>query len=426
MLKRKIYDDLLQWKANKDKQCLAVKGARQIGKTFIIEQFARNNYKHYVALNFEKTPSLKAIFDEDLDTDTLVKKITQYVPDAELVPGETLVFFDEVQKCPCACTALKYLTQDGRFDVVATGSMIGINYIEAPFYPVGYVDYLEMHSLDFEEFLWANGVTPTTIAEIKLCFDEKKPVPTDIHEEMLKYFDEYVIVGGMPRVVSDYLMTRNYANVLKTQRALIAGYLDDIAKHAVGAGISKARLCLLSIPKNLSDDFRTVRYGKSKNRGTSVYLTWLHDAGIVNFCHNVAELALPLEGRAMSTNFKVYMRDTGLLISMLEDGANEDILAGKPGTYKGAIYENVVADMFGKAGKKLYFYEQRGKMEVDFLIRDNDILTAVEVKASNQKARSLTTLIEKHRIKQGMQLSRKNVSQLDFYYNFPFYMAMFL
>jgi len=431
MLKRKIYDDLLRWKAREDKLCLLVKGARQVGKTFIIELFAQENYKHYTSINFDKNPAYKAIFDGDLDAETLIKQISLRVPGAELVPGETLLFLDEIQNCPRARTAMKFLTQDGRFDIIASGSMLGINYKDVPSYPVGYVEHLEMHSLDFEEFLWANGVLPSSVADIKEYFDQRKTVPTSMHERMIELFKEYIVVGGMPRVVGEFVTTHNFANVLKLQKAIISDYTDDIAKYAEGAEKTKARACFLSIPKHLSKDYKKFQYSIVERGGTARKfggsLMWLFDAGIINFCYNLSIPELPLEGNAKSDVFKVYMRDTGLLMAMLEDGSQEDIIDGNLGIYKGAIYENIIADIFSKSGKKLYYFEQNGKLEIDFFIRKNKTATAVEVKsADNTKSKSMDAVIANYGVMHGIKLSTKNVGGTDNFDSLPLYMAIFL
>jgi len=431
MLKRKIYDDLMQWKSRGDKLSLVVKGARQVGKTFIIELFARENYKHCVSLNFEKNPAYRAIFDGDLDIETLVKQISLRIPKATLIPGKTLLFFDEIQSCPRARTALKFLSQDKRFDVIATGSLLGINYGDVPSFPVGYVEHLEMHSLDFEEFLWASGVTPGSIADVKAFFDAKTPVPAAMHSRMTELFKEYIVVGGMPRPVDEFVTTHNFASVLKIQKAILEDYLDDIAKYAVGAEKAKARACFLSIPKHLSKDYKKFQYSIVENRGAARKfggsLMWLYDAGIINFCHNLSLPELPLEGNAKSDAFKVYMRDTGLLTAMLEDGSQADIIDGDPGIYKGAVYENIIADIFAKRGKKLYYFEQNGKLEIDFFIRRNNAATAVEVKsADNTKSKSLEAVIAKYGVKSGIKLSAKNVGGTDAFDSMPLYMAMFL
>ncbi|MDR0596388.1 MAG: ATP-binding protein [Clostridiales Family XIII bacterium] len=431
MLKRKIIDEFAAWKRNPERLCLLVKGARQVGKTFIVRLFAEESYKHFVEINFVENPAYAAIFDSDLDVETLTKQISLRVPGAELVPGETLIFLDEIQLCPKARTALKFLASDKRFDVIASGSMLGIHYKDVPSYPVGYVDQLEMHSLDFEEFLWANGVSPESIRDIKGYYDAAKPVPAAMHGRMMELFREYIVIGGMPRVVQDFVTTHNFANALRIQKGILADYADDIGKYADGAEKAKARACFLSIPKHLSKDYKKFRYslvekgGSSRKYGGS--LMWLYDAGIISFCHNLGAPELPLEGNAKSDTFKVYMRDTGLLMAMLDDGSQEDIIDGNLGIYKGAIYENIIAEIFTKRGKKLYYYEKGNKLEIDFFIRRSKTATAVEVKsADNTKSKSLDSVMENYGVEAGIKLSGKNVGKAGRIESFPLYMAMFL
>jgi len=431
MLKRKITIDLIAWKKRENKLCLLVKGARQVGKTFIIDEFARANYKYYTRINFDENPAYKAIFDGDLDVETLIKQISLRVPNSELVPNETLVFFDEIQNCPRARTALKFLAIDRRFDVIASGSMLGMHYKEVPSYPVGYVDTIEMYSLDFEEFLWANGVLPQSIYDIKQYYSNKEKIPFAMHERMMQLFKEFIVVGGMPRVVNEFVTTHNFAHVLRIQKSILVDYTDDIAKYAEGNEKAKARMCFLSIPKHLSKDYKKFQYSLVEGKGTARKyggsLMWLYDAGIINFCYNLASPELPLEGNAKSDVFKVYMRDTGLLMAMLEDGSQEDIIDGNLGIYKGAIYENIIADIFGKAGKKLYYFEHNSKIEMDFMIRLNNQAVAVEVKsAENTKSKSMTSIIENYGVKHGIKLSAKNVGSTGIIDSYPLYLAMFL
>ena len=431
MLKRKITNVLTEWKTQKDKLCLLVKGARQVGKTYIIDEFAHKNFSHYIRIDFVENPAYKTIFDGDLDVETLIKQISLRVPNAELIPNETLIFLDEIQSCPRARTALKYLTIDKRFDVIASGSMLGINYKEVPSYPVGYVDTIEMHSLDFEEFLWANGISPKSIDDIRHYFVINKKVPLAMHERMMQLFKEYIVIGGMPRVVNEFVSNHNFGNAFKIQKSIISDYTDDIARYAEGSEKAKARACFLSIPKHLSKDYKKFQYSLVDKKGTARKyggsLMWLFDAGIINFCYNLAKPELPLEGNSKSDVFKVYMRDTGLLMAMLEEGSQQDIIDGDLGIYKGAIYENIIADIFGKAGKKLYYFEHNSKIEIDFFIRFNKRATAIEVKsAANTKSKSMNSIIENYGVSQGIKMSAKNVGGTDIIRCYPLYMAMFL
>ena len=431
MLKRKIYQSLIEWKKQTEKMCLVVKGARQVGKTFIIDKFARENYENYVYINFDENPGYKVIFDGDLDVNNLIKQISLRVPNVSLVPHKTIIFLDEIQHCPNARTALKLLALDKRFDVIASGSLLGINYKEVESFPVGYTEQLEMYSLDFEEFLWANGIEEQSILDVKEFFDKKEVVPQAMHERMMELFKEYIVVGGMPRVVNDFVKNHNFANVLKIQKAIISDYEDDIAKYADGSEKAKARACFLSIPKHLSKDYKKFRYSLVMPSGSSRKyagsLMWLYDAGIINFCHNLEIPQLPLEGNSKSDTFKVYMRDTGLLVAMLDEGTQEDIIDGNLGIYKGAIYENIIGDVLAKKGKKLYYFEYNSTLEVDFFIRYERVITAIEVKSSgNSKSKSLETLMEKYGVKKGIKLAPSNYGKKGEIDIFPIYMAMFL
>ena len=431
MLKRKIEQELLNWKNKKDKMCLVIKGARQVGKTYIIDKFARENYSNYIYINFDETPSYKDIFKGDLDPETLIKQITLNIPNVNLVPNETIIFLDEIQNCPRARTALKFLSIDKRFDVIASGSLLGINYEEVPSFPVGYVENLEMYSLDFEEFLWANGISENGIAYLKEYFDKNEEIPSATHNKMINLFREYIVVGGMPRVVNEYISTHNFSKVLKMQRDIVDNYLDDIAKYAISSEKAKARECFLSIPKQLAKDYKKFQYTLiDENGSTRKYagsLMWLYDAGIINYCYNLRNLELPLEGNSIDNQFKIYMNDTGLLVSMLEEGTQKDLIDGNLGIYKGAIYENIIADVFHKLGKKLYYFEYRNRLEMDFIIRYHDKVTAVEVKsAENTKSKSMTNIIQNWNVKQGIKLSSKNIAGNEIVRNYPLYMAMFL
>ena len=431
MLKRKITASLLTWKQDPDKRVLLVKGARQVGKTYSILDFAKNNYQSTIYINFEENPAYKEIFAGDLDMTTLVKQITLRVPNVKLVPGRTLLFLDEIQSCPRARTALKFLALGRQFDVIASGSLLGINYKDVPSFPVGYIDYLEMSGLDLEEFMWANKIPASSIQDLKEFYTKRQPVPAAMHTRMLELLKEYIVVGGMPRVVQEYVTRHDFVRVLRLQRGILSDYEDDIAKYALGAEKTKARACFLSLPRHLAKDYKKFRYSLVEAKGTARKfggsLMWLYDAGIINFCHNLASPQLPLEGNALSDVFKVYLRDTGLLIAMLEDGTQIDIMDGRLGVYKGAVYENIIADIFAKGGKRLYYFEHNSQFEIDFFIRWQGKATAVEVKAANStKAKSLTTVLQNYGVEQGIKLSAQNLSVNGAVLNLPLYMAMFL
>ena len=431
MLKRKIEDRLLEWKEKPQKMALLVHGARQVGKTYSITKFAQDHYQNYIYVNFDENPGYKAIFDDSLDMNTLISQISLRIPNVEMIPGKTLIFLDEIQNCPKAQTALKFVTQDARFDCIATGSLLGIKIKEIPSYPVGHIEHMDMHSMDFVEFLWGKGVPQETVLEIKSYYDRSEKLPPSMHERLMVLFREFIVIGGMPRVVQEFVDTGNFSSVLKIQRDIISDYANDIAKYAEGSEKVKARSCFYSIPKQLAKDYKKFQYSivdkKGSARKFAGSLDWLYEAGIINFCHNLRSLELPLEGNAMNDTFKVYMRDTGLLVAMLEDGSQADIIDGRLGIYKGAIYENIIADIFGKLGKKLFYFEYSNQIEVDFIIRQNQEAVAVEVKSSeNTKSKSMQNIIKNYGIKHGIKLSAKNIDIAPDVKTIPLYMAMFL
>jgi hypothetical protein len=354
------------------------------------------------------------------------------VPNSTIVNGKTIIILDEIQACENAVTALKFLAMDDRFDVIASGSLLGITYSRVSSFPVGYVERLEMNSLDFEEFCWANGMNEEAIGYLREYFDKKETIPTSIHNRMMELFKEYIVVGGMPRVVDEFVTNHNFATVLKLQRNIVDDYRDDIVKYAEGEDKSKIRDCFNSIPKHLAKDYKKFRYSLvDKNGNAKKYfgcLQWLYDARIINFCNNLIVPELPLEGNSKEDVFKVYMRDTGLLMAMLEDGSQLEIINGNLGIYKGAIYENIIADIFAKSSKKLYYFEHNSTLEIDFFIRYENKATAIEVKsADNTKSKSLNSVIDKYGVDKGIKLSAKNMGvSSDKIICIPLYMAMFL
>lgn len=431
MLRRKIEKQLLEWKNNSKKVCLLVNGARQVGKTYIIDKFARENYQYYTYINFIENLEYKEIFEGNLNVDNLIKQISIRVEGAQLEPYKTIIFLDEIQMCPNARTALKFFAIDKRFDVIASGSLLGIKYKEVVSFPVGYVEYLNMYSLDFEEFLWASGISDASVNDLREYYNTQQTVPMAIHKRMMELFREYIIVGGMPKVVSEFIDTKDFSKVLRLQRAILAGYKEDIAKYADGSEKVKARACFDSIPKQLAKAYKKFQYSVVEHKSTAKKyadsIKWLEDAGIVNVCYNLSCIELPLEGNAKSDCFKVYMADTGLLMAMLEDGAQEDIIDGNLGIYKGAIYENIIADIFTKSGKKLYYYERDSKLEIDFVIRYRRKAVPVEVKsADNTKAKSLASLLDNDLISLAIKLSSKNLGSTDTILSYPLYLSFLL
>lgn len=432
MLKRKITKKLVEWKNNSDKLVLMVLGARQVGKTFIISDFARENYENFININFLENDDYVEIFSGDLDAETIYKQISLRLKNDILVPGKTLIFLDEIQLCPRAITALKFLCLDGKYDIICSGSTLGIAYKRVESFPVGFIERLEMNSLDFEEFCWANGMSEEAIGYLKEYYDNRKTVPDGLHNRMMNLFKEYIVVGGMPRVVQDFVNNHNFVRVLNLQKNIVEDYRDDIVKYADMEDKSKIRACFDSIPKNLAQENKKFRYKLvDKNGNSKKYegsLEWLRDAGIISFCYDLSIPELPFEGNAVDSIFKVYMKDTGLLMSMLEDGSQKEIIDGNLGIYKGAIYENIIADIFTKLGKKLYYYTYNSTLEIDFFIRYNNKACAVEVKsADNTKSKSLNSIMQNKGVTQGIKLSSKNIGVTkDNVLCIPLYMSMYL
>jgi len=432
MLKRKMEQVLLDWKAKAGKKnCILIKGARQVGKTFIVEKFGQENYESYIYMNFEKDPYLKDIFATgSLDVEALRKQITLNMPTAKLLEGKTLIFLDEIQSCPNARTALKFFAIDGRYDVIASGSLLGVNYKEVSSYPTGYEDEIEMHSLDFEEFLWACGVSEESIADIKDFMDKGTPVPTAMHNKMMGFLKEYAVIGGMPAVVNSFVQNGDFNEALRLQRSIINNYQNDIAKYAPAVDKAKAKACFLSVPRQLAKENKKFQYAMLERNGSARKyegsLMWLHDAGIINFCNNLTQPETPLEGNVKDGFFKVYMKDIGLLVAMLEDGSAKDIIDGDLGIYKGAIYENLVGSIFAHANKRLYYYGVDERLEVDFIIRHEGKATGVEVKASKGKGTSLQLAMKDYPKLQGIKLTAGNIGETGGIKTLPLYMAMFL
>lgn len=431
MLKRKIENDMLTWKNNHINTCLVIFGARQVGKTYIIRDFAKKHYDKIYEFNFLENSLYKRLFEYDLSVNTITKKMSLMINDFEIVEGKTLIFLDEIQECPEAITALKFLAQDKRFDVIASGSMLGIAYNRSTSFPVGYIERIHLYSLDFEEFLWAKGINCNLIDEIKSNYINKKKVDPFTHEKMLELFKEYIVIGGMPAVVLEYISTNYFSSALNVQRRILDDYRNDIIKYAPNVDKPKIIACFDSIPSQLAKENKKFQYKlveeNSKSEKYRSSLEWLYDAGLINFCYNLSIPETPLEGNKIRDCFKVYLNDTGLLVAMLDDGTNDEIISGNLGIYKGAIYENVIAEVFTKLGKNLYYFEKNSTLEIDFFIRHNNVITAVEVKsADNTKSKSLNSVINNYGVKAGIKLSSKNLgTNKENIISLPIYMSAF-
>lgn len=441
MFRRKIEQVLLDWKKNKDKMPIVIKGCRQCGKTFSVLDFARKNYGNVVYLDFFLNPQYKSIFDDSLEIDNILVNISTLLPNVRIVTGDTCFVFDEIQDCPRARTSLKFFKIDGRFDVICTGSLLGVSGYRsqdpdddrfAPV-PVGYEKIVEMYPMDFEEWLWTNGIQEAVFRKLEDCLSSLVPVPEVIHRRMTQLLQQYVIVGGMPRAVTTFMETHNIQEVVSVQNAIIEGYKTDMLKYAPQPDKPRIRECFESIPKQLSRENKKFAYAqvRANGRGRDYQgsLQWIEDAGIIRKCYNLEIPELPLDGNAISEQFKVYMADTGLFISMLERETAHDILNGNLFGYKGAIFENLIADIFGKMGRKLYYYRKDSGLEVDFVMRYDGECTLVEVKASSGNVKSTKTILahpEKYHVSRAIKLGNYNIGTSDQITTLPLYMAFLL
>ena len=438
MLKRKAYQKLIEWKNNHSHSSLMIKGARQVGKTYLVREFGNKEYKSFIEINFIKNRDLKRIFDGTLDAESLYKRMTAMIDGIKLIEGDTLIFLDEIQACGNARTALKFLAEDGRFDVVTSGSLLGLAYgedadentEEPESVPTGYETFFTMYSLDFEEFLWAEGYE-NGIPYLKELFDKREKVPASINEKYETLFREFIVVGGMPEVVADYVINHDFTRIAALQEKILENYRFDISKHARGAEKIKVRKCYDSIPKQLAKEITKFQYSvvekgqTSKKFGGSVQ--WLKDSNIVNPCYNVHEPYLPLLANANEDQFKLYLNDTGLLSAMYGFETKRTILENAiKGNAKGGIYENVIAELLVKNGHLLYYYKPDDNNELEFLIEKNGEVIPVEVKAGNTTTKSLDRFINKYNSSIAFKLINGNLGKDGTKLTLPHYMVMFL
>ncbi len=386
MLKRKAYDKLLQWKNETHKKALCIIGARQIGKTTVVRQFAKENYEHFIEINFLLDEKASQIFSGALDANTIITNLTAYVQKA-IEPKKTLILLDEIQECPNARTAIKFLVEDGRFDYIETGSMLGVRYKEVRSYPVGFEEIYRMYPMDFEEYLWANGVQNSTIAYLKECFDELKPISPSVHDTLNKLFLSYIVIGGMPQVVQTYVDSHDIGKVIANQNEIIELYRLDIAKYATNTDKIKIKAIFDSIPVQLNDKNRrfilsAIDENGRQNRYENSF-QWLAEAGVALPCYNVTEPQPPLQINAKHNLFKLFMGDTGLLCAACMANIQFDILQGNVEVNLGSILENVMAQAIRNNGFDLYYYDSKKLGELDFVIQNGMNIDLLEVKSGN-------------------------------------------
>lgn len=436
LLKRKIDKFLVAWKNSPGKKPLIVRGARQIGKTESISAFGRANYRHFIIINFVLQEKYKTIFGDGYEVDQIIKNMSLLDGSLTFVPNETLIFFDEMQACPACATSLKAFALDGRYDVICSGSLMGINYNEIESVSVGYKHDHLMHGMDFEEFLWAQGISDEMIEEMYGKMKRVEPLGKVEMDVMMSHFKDYMITGGMPTVVSHFVENGNFTGVLDMQRRLLKDYEEDITKYAIGLDKGKVKNVYNHISVFLGKDNKKFQISKiargARSRDYVGTVEWLADAGIVDVCYCLDNLDLPLKGNYNPSNYKLYYGDTGLLVASLEEEAQEDLRVNRNfNTYKGAIYENVVADMLVKQGYDLYFYRnEKSTVEMDFFVRDLSSLVPVEVKASNAATRSLNKLVDPNgkfpNVRYGIKLCAQNIGFNGLFYTFPYFLTFLL
>lgn len=435
MLKRKIENQLYKWKLNKEHKPLIVKGLRQSGKTYSVVEFAKKNYKNVIYINFQNNEDYKKIFANNLEIENIKMQISSYFSDAKFEEGKTIIILDEIQECSRARLSLKFFKLDGRYDVIATGSLLGIHGLndDTTSIPVGYEEELKMFPLDFEEFLWAKGIKEEIIDEIKNCFYEKKKVGEGIHQKLKELLLQYIIVGGMPEAVQKFVETNNLNDVNEIKANILSSYQDDMVKYVDTKDKTKIKECFKSIPYQLAKENKKFQYKVVKKKGTKKEfigsIEWLEEFGIIKRCYNLSKMEKPLGAYAEDDKFKIFVADIGLLISMIDERVDAEILSGNLNIYKGAIYENLFADYLIKNGKPLYYFTRESSLEIDFVMNYEREITLIEVKANTGNAKSLKTVLaekQKYNINSAIKLGDYNVGYANNILTIPLYMGFLI
>ena len=435
---------MLAWKNTPNKKALIVKGLRHVGKTTSVRAFAQDNYENVVYVNFKSNYSAKRIFDDDLVINRITTDLSALLPDARFVPYKTVIIFDEIQECANARSSIKAFVEDGRYDVIGTGSLLGIkgyNKKKSKGVPVGFEKTIYMKPMDFEEFLWAKGIQQNVIDYLKDSYRSLTRISETTHRAMIRYFKEYICVGGMPRVVNVFVTSNDMNAVYDEQRDLIEEYKDDFGKHLDENEQEETNMVLLtrinnvfdSIPAQLAKENKKFVFSAMSKKGrSSEYMPaiqWLKDYGLINFCYNLSTIDRPLEGYKIDNIFKLYFVDSGLFISMLERGTASKILNDNLNIYKGAIYENIIADAFSKNGISLYYFHKESGLEIDFVSVINDLLSIVEVKARTGNSKSAKTVLNdktRYNADNMIKLGEYNIGVKGNMITLPFYLSFLL
>lgn len=435
MLKRKATAYIKNWINTKDKKCLVIQGARQTGKTYIIERFAEENYEELVEINFKQMPSAIDIFTGDLTVDNMVMAMRFRFPEKKIKPGKTLIFLDEIQECQEAITSLKFWAIDNSYDVIASGSLLGIDYKRASSYPVGYVDYQRMYGVDFEEFLWGMGISEDMIGNLFKFLHAKTVIPEAIHSAMMNYYRQYIAIGGMPEAVQKYIDTKDFREVDKIQRTLLQGYQYDIAHYATAEEKVKAEKCYLSLAKQLLDkenhkfQYKEIEHGGRAQKYYSS-VEWLLRADMVYVSKLVTDLRFDLDDYSRDDFFRAYTTDLSLLMAMKDFSLKQHIVENTlAGNSKGGIFECAIADALYKKGYQLYFYKnETTKREIDVIIQKDGMVVPIEVKSGNTRANSLKSLMMSYKdISYGYKFVDGNIGvSEDGIITLPLYMIAFI
>ena len=450
-MKRKITDYLIKWKNSSNKTPLVIKGLRQIGKTYIVKQFAKENYENAFILDFRKEPSLHALFDGDFNIDTIVLSISALpkenciIPNSKMVPFKTLLIFDELQDCPNARSSLKYFKEDGRYDVICTGSLLGIDgyrigKMQSRGIAVGSEEQIEMFPMDFEEFLWAMNVDFKIIESLKKCIDEKKEFPSFLHLNFLDLIRKYICVGGMPEVVDRFVETNDMGEVRKIQNRLINDYKSDFGTHLndnneiVTDELERTKIIDVfnSIPKQLAKENKKFQYvtidKKAKARTHEDAIKWLRNYGLVDICYNLSTIEEPLDFFSCRDQFKVYVSDIGLLIAMLDKDIPLKVLSNDLGIGKGMIYENLIAEALHKLGKPLYYFSKTSGLEIDFVSNLFSSLYLIEAKAKGGKTKSSKTVLNdpNYKVDHLLKLTSQNIGFVNNQFTVPYYSSFYI
>lgn len=439
MLNRDIWYKLIEWK-KRDHRPLIIRGLRQIGKTFIVKEFGQQFYKNTVYLDLRANQSVHSAFEGDFSVDKMVMSISAAVPSVRFLPGETLIIFDEIQDCPNARSSLKYWDIDGRYDVIATGSFLGVKGFRNPYergIPVGYEEQMTMYPLSFHEFVCNVGISDEVYKYVEECIENHNTVEKAIHESMRSLYYQYLIVGGMPEAVNDFIKKHDLNSVRDIQRRILSSIRDDFGRYKDGNGNDKinevlklrAEACLDSLPAQLSKEYKKFQFSLVNAKGHSPEkaegLQYLEDVGLVIKSYNTSEISYPLEGVKIPNEFKAFFVDTGLLISQMGEDIPAKILSGDINSYKGAIAENMVASAFATSGRNLYyFHASSGSPELDFLFEKDGEVTIVECKASNDRATSMKFVInhpDKYGVHSAIKYSDTNVGNGKGFYTYPLY-----